>query len=294
MSDANAVWRRIIDDNDDEPTERWNPISTHLTRLTEDRPKGWWYWRAAGHMRVRLGHPDQGVTDYGKAIDIRPDDGWSWLARGLARKNLNRLEPAPRRPHTRRHASGTERVVEPRGVCPRRDSGHTLLLGRSGSRVRSLVGVGEDSTAIPWYFHAALRLYSGDKPGYRRACHAMLERFGKTRDPFVASLAAHACSLGVDSGVDASRIVELAEQASRDKPQDCWSLYTLAAALRRAGRLDTALARLEQAVRVNPEWTCTPLIASRPRAERDRSPGACEQGTRASRDERKSINRHQR
>ena len=208
---------------------------------------------------MRLGHPDQGVTDYGKAIDIRPDDGWSWLGRGLARKNLNRLEPAL--------VDLTRGVaLEPNVVSAWSMLGEILGTLKRWDEAASAFDrwseLGGDSNAIPWYFHAALRLYSGDKPGYRRACHAMLERFGKTRDPFVASLAAHACSLGVDSGVDASRIVELAEQASRHKPQDCWSLYTLAAALRRAGRLDTALARLEQAVRVNPEWTCTPLIAA--------------------------------
>ena len=43
---------------------------------------------------MRLGHPDQSEADYDKAIDARPDDGWSWLGRGLARKSRNQAEPA--------------------------------------------------------------------------------------------------------------------------------------------------------------------------------------------------------
>ena len=259
LRDANALWSQITDDDEDEPTDRWNPISTHLTRLTEDRPKSWWIWRAAAHMRVRLGHPDEAETDYGKAIAIQPDDGWSWLGRGFARKNLNHLEPAL--------ADLTRGVVLEPGVVSAWGARGEILgtlkrWDEAASAYDRWSELGGVSNAIPWYFHAALRLYAGDQPGYRRACQTMFERFGKTSDRFVASLIAHACSLGADSGVDATRVVELAEQASRANPRDSWSLYTHAAALRRAGRLDEALAKLEQAVRVNPEWNCAPLIAA--------------------------------
>ncbi len=259
LGEANAHWSQIIDDNDNEPTERWNPIATQLTRLTEEHPKSWWFWRAAGHMRIRLGHPDEAETDYGKAIDIQPDDGWSWLGRGFARKNLNHLEPAL--------ADLTRGVaLEPSNPSAWGARGEILGTLKRWDEAASAYDrwseLGGVSNAIPWYFHAALRLYAGDEPGYRRACQTMLERFGKTGDPFVASLVAHACCLGADSGVDARRVVELAEQASRAKPRDGWSLYTYAAALRRSGRLDEALAKLEEAVRINPEWNGAPLIAA--------------------------------
>ena len=259
LSEANALWRQIIDDNDNEPTDRWNPIAMQMTRLTEERPKSWWVWRAAGHMRVRLGQRDEADIDYGKAIDLQPDDGWSWLGRGFARKNLNHLEPA---------LVDLTRGVALEPTVPDAWGARGEILGtlkrwdESASAYDRWSELGGVPNAIPWYFHAALRVYAGDQPGYRRACQTMLERFGKTGDPFVASLIAHACCLGADSGVDATRVVELAEQATRAKPRDSWSLYTHAAALRRAGRLDETLAKLAQAVRLNPEWNCTPLVAA--------------------------------
>ena len=90
----------------------------------------------------------------------------------------------------------------------------------------------------------------------------MLERFGATRDPFFASLVAHAATLGPDSGVDPGVVIKLAEQTARTNPQDGWLVYTVGAALRRAGRLDEAVTRLDQAARATPDWAGTPLIAA--------------------------------
>ena len=94
LADANSHWKMVIDDIDEPRTDRWNTISTHLARLTESRPESWWFWRAWGHLRMRLGHPDQAEADYDKAIAAKPDDGWSWLGRGLARKSRNQAESA--------------------------------------------------------------------------------------------------------------------------------------------------------------------------------------------------------
>ena len=186
-------------------TERWNTIANHLSRLTESRPKSWWFWRARGHVRMRAGHPDQAEADYGKAIEVQPDDGWSWLGRGLARKNRGQKQPAL--------ADLTRSVaLEPNVPSAWAMRGEIL-----GSLIRwdeaaeaydRWSALGGDPGAIPWYYHTILRLYTGDHPGYRRACQAMMDRFGTTTDPFVASLAAHACSLGADSGVDFGRVVE--------------------------------------------------------------------------------------
>ena len=58
------------------------------------------------------------------------------------------------------------------------------------------------------------------------------------------------------------RVVELAGRAARAKPRDGWSIYTLGAALRRVGRLDEAISKFDQAARVDPSWSGTPLIAA--------------------------------
>ncbi len=144
----------------------------------------------------------------------------------------------------------------------RRDPGQPFALGRSGGGLQSLVGPGGHPQAIPWYYHTSLRLYAGDQPGYRHACQEMINRFGTTTDPFVASLVAHACSLGNDSSVDLNHVIDLAGLAAHGKPRDGWSMYTLGAALRRAGRFNEAVSRLDQAARVEPSWTGTPLIAA--------------------------------
>ena len=116
--------------------------------------------------------------------------------------------------------------------------------------------------SIPWYFHAALRLYAGDQPGYRRACQTMLERFANDQRSVSPSLVAHAATLGARLRRRPGRVVKLAEQAARTNPRDSWVVYTVGAALRRAGRLDEAVTRLDQAAHVNPDWPGTPLIAA--------------------------------
>jgi tetratricopeptide (TPR) repeat protein len=257
--EANALWPLVMDDHDEPLTERWDSISTHLSALTENHPKSWWFWRARGHLRMRGGRPELAEADYDKAIEIQPDDGWSWLGRGLARKNRNQKEPAL--------ADLTRSVaLEPKVASAWAMRGEILgtliRWDEAAEAYNRWSALGGDPGPIPRYYHALLRLYAGDRPGYRDACQAMMDRFGTTTDPFVASLAAHACSLGTDSGVDLDRVIDLAGRAARRKPNDGWSIYTLGAALRRAGRLNEAISTFDQAARVDPAWTGTPLIAA--------------------------------
>ena len=89
-----------------------------------------------------------------------------------------------------------------------------------------------------------------------------MDRFGTTTDPFVASLAAHACSLGTDRR---GRLRPRHRTGRAGRPRQTTrrlvDLY-LGAALRRAGRLDEAISKLDQAARVDPSWSGTPLIAA--------------------------------
>ncbi len=256
---ANAQWKQVLDAVDEPATDRWNTVSAHLSRLTNSRPEGWWFWRARGHVSMRLGHPDQAENDYDKAIAARPNDGWSWLGRGLARKSRNQAEPA-----IADFAQCAK--LEPNVPTSWAARGEILgTLGRWDEAARAFdrwCALGGEPLVIPWYFHAALRLYAGDQPGYRRACQTMIERFGTTSDPFHMSLVAHAATLGSDSGVDPGRVVKAAEQAARTNPRDIWLVYTVGAALRRAGRLDEAVTSLDQAARIKPDWSGTPLIAA--------------------------------
>ena len=67
----------------------------------------------------------------------------------------------------------------------RRDPWATSIAGAK-RRNLTITGrqLGGDAGPIPWYYHAALRLYANDEPGYRHACQTMMERFGSTTDAF--------------------------------------------------------------------------------------------------------------
>jgi WD40 repeat protein/tetratricopeptide (TPR) repeat protein/tRNA A-37 threonylcarbamoyl transferase component Bud32 len=258
-TDANRIWSSLINDDDETRVDRWNSMSAHLTRLTENRSECWWFWRARGQVRKRLVHPDQAEADFGEAIHLNPKDGWSYLGRGLVRKSRGSIEPA---------LSDLSRSVE---LEPNVSTawGHrgelNGLQGRwnqAASDFARWYALGGDPLPVPLYFHALLRLYANDPPGYRRACMTMWERFRTTSDPFAAALLAHACSLAPDCGVNPDRVLEFAQKATRDKPKDSWTLFTLASALRRANQPELALAKLEEAMKVDPNWPGTPLIAA--------------------------------
>ena len=256
---ATEQWRRVIDDHDEPRIDRWNAAVTHLSLLIERRPECWWLWRARGHLRMRMGHPDQSEADFDKAINVRPDDSWSWLGRGLARKSQNQTEPALT--DLARSAALEPRVATGWGA-------RGEILGAKG-RWDEAAGdfarwsaSGGDPVAIPWYFHALLRVYAKDHHGYRQACATMWERYSNTSDPFIAALLAHACSLGPDCGVALERVIALAEKAASAMPEDGWALFTLGAALRRAGRFEQAITKFDEATRTSPRGTYVPLIAA--------------------------------
>jgi tetratricopeptide (TPR) repeat protein len=99
-----------------------------------------------------------------------------------------------------------------------------------------------------WCLYALLRLKAGDAVGYRRACTALMERQAKKGDTRTAFLTAWAASLSGDSGVNRERLVELAQRAVTHEPRDADYLCTLGAALFRAGDLDAAARRLDEAL----------------------------------------------
>ena len=103
-SEAEAIWASLIDDQDEWRQDRLAATSAHLRRLGNDNPDGWWFWRARGLVQMQTGHPDQAESDYGHAIQIEPDDAWSYLGRGLARKKLGRADDGARRPRPGRRA----------------------------------------------------------------------------------------------------------------------------------------------------------------------------------------------
>jgi tetratricopeptide (TPR) repeat protein len=120
-----------------------------------------------------------------------------------------------------------------------------------------------------WCLYALLRLHNGDAAGYRRACAALMERQEKRGDTRTAFLTAWAGSLSGDSGVNGERLVELARRAVTHEPRDADYVCTLGAALFRAGELDAAARRLNEALHLRSrrdsahEWLWLALVRCR-------------------------------
>ncbi len=140
--------------------------------------------------------------------------------------------------------------------------------GRAQAELGHWKEAGDDFAAVvdrapeeaeAWCLYAVLRLYQGDRPGYRRACAALLEQHQKGEPARVqrSYLTAWTCVLSADSGVKAERLVELAKQAVEREPGDPDYLCTLGAALFRAGDFKSAAGRLNEAQAIHGLRPCT-------------------------------------
>jgi len=97
--------------------------------------------------------------------------------------------------------------------------------------------------------YAAVLLLSGDEPGYRQHCAAMLERSGQ---PGVRPYhAARACTLAPDSVQDAALPATKAADELKQFGSQFWSLTEQGVLAYRTGRYDEAAAFLEQSLKAD-------------------------------------------
>jgi WD40 repeat protein len=101
----------------------------------------------------------------------------------------------------------------------------------------------------PWIISL---MAAGDDPGLEHACSELLDRFGKTDNPVFANRVAWLCSLAPAALTDRETPVRLAELAVRDGHLaggfSC--LNTLGLALYRAGRIEEAIRRLKEGIKL--------------------------------------------
>jgi tetratricopeptide (TPR) repeat protein len=94
---------------------------------------------------------------------------------------------------------------------------------------------------------ALLCLRADDRPGYRAACAAALDRQEKKSNP-AYYFVVWASVIAPDSGIDPARLVDLAQSAVESAPKDPDCLTAYGAALYRAGRWEDAQRTLARAV----------------------------------------------
>ena len=94
---------------------------------------------------------------------------------------------------------------------------------------------------------------SGDLPGYRSAAGKLVSQYSKTSDPNSLNNVAWYCTYAPDAVTDLAVPVQMAEKALAGYPPDQkrLALNTLGAALYRAGRIDEAIARLDESVKAS-------------------------------------------
>jgi eukaryotic-like serine/threonine-protein kinase len=119
-----------------------------------------------------------------------------------------------------------------------------------GQRDQAVVYTGKliplrPSDNILWMTHASFLLRAGDTKGYRLACKEMIDRFGHTKDPFIAHRVAWTCLLLPDAVSDQKLLMELAQRSVDGAPRDPWTGMTLGLAHYRAGQFEQAVKALQ-------------------------------------------------
>ena len=191
--------------SDAEAAGQWFAAAWNLDRLLADAPDDPDLRRRRAVAAAKLGDWRRAADDAGRAVRVEPTNPENWYQRGVALGQLGVWDRA---------AADFARAVR------LRDDPH------------GAVGLA-----------AKVRLEAGDVAGYRRACRELIA--APPDDPVGARLAAWACVLSPESGVDVAAVLRLAEAGLKPNPADPAAATTHAAALLRAGRTDDAVGKLK-------------------------------------------------
>jgi WD40 repeat protein/tetratricopeptide (TPR) repeat protein len=191
----------------------WADAAAHLTPLIEAQPYRWRLWARRGRAWLEAGESDKAVADLTFAIDRGAEDPSVWLDRGNAHAEQG---------HFREAAA---------------DFAHA---GTMGEHVE------------PW--QALALLGAGDRPGYRAACARILRFLNQQTQPsYVVERLTWPLVLPAGENLDLSTPIAHLEKTVADNKTDSEALRTLGAALLRAGKIDDAVRRLDEACRLEPD-----------------------------------------
>jgi superkiller protein 3 len=224
----------------------------------------------------RLGHLDDTIKEYAKAVKIEPSEWTHW--RGLATAHRMKREWAeaklayskaielhPRditliealaRVHSQlkewelaAHDYETAVELASNNAWLRMSLAQAYLeAGKLDEASRCLEQMAKANTndELPELRMATIQLLRGDKAKYQAICERLLGRFEQAKNAQTANNVAWACSLAPDAVKDLGRAVRLAQRAVDLQRGNGSYLDTLGAVLYRANDLEGCISRLSQ------------------------------------------------
>jgi WD40 repeat protein/tetratricopeptide (TPR) repeat protein len=191
---------------------QWDKAVADLTSVLEQKKDDWSVWYLRAKALARRGDNEKVVADASRAIELEPKAGAPLILRGESYLKLKQFE---------------------KGMA---DYAQAVRLGAT-------------SNFTPLE-QTLLLAAIGDRAGYGRACAALVEENADATEPSNLNNAAWVCVYLPDALPDLAPAVALAEKACGGR-KEYLQLNTLAAVLYRAGKVDEALQRFEEAMKLH-------------------------------------------
>ncbi len=170
-----------------------------------------------GKMHAAVQRWDDANTAFTEAVELHPEHGAVWYARGDMFAHLGLWDLA---------SADFAREFEP--TTP--------------------------DSSYRWYRHALLRLHLGDEQGYRDICRGMQQRFQGTSNRQIVAEMVRTRVLVPDDETDTQHLVGLARSAADTAPGLWYELYVLGIAHYRAGQYEEARQQLQASLGGQPDW----------------------------------------
>jgi WD40 repeat protein/tetratricopeptide (TPR) repeat protein/serine/threonine protein kinase len=196
--------------------ELWDRAAAEFTRAAKVRADDLLLRTERARWHERQGKWKEAVADWAGAIRASPKDVNLRLERGLA-------------------------------------AAHIALWSESAVDLAKAIELKPEDPEYVGYCGPVL-LLSGDAAGYRKLCAKVLKRFGQTKNPRAAYLAARIWGLSADSGIKPAEGLRLASLALQTSPKTPWCLHALGMAHLRAGEYKQATQRLRESLDADPTW----------------------------------------
>jgi tetratricopeptide (TPR) repeat protein/tRNA A-37 threonylcarbamoyl transferase component Bud32 len=246
------------------------------TEALRRAPKVAWLYKNRGFAHFKKGDRDRAIADCTESLRLDRGDADAYLTRGLVYAAKGdpgraiadytealRLDPKLAAAYGNRASAYAAKGEAARARADLEKAGKIdpslvsfdargTALARQGLWAEAAAAFGDLTATEPdnpagWYHLAIARLGGGDLPAYRRVCGTMRERFGGTKDPYVASTLLDACLTGPDAVEADEGLARLAEVAA---PWFKGNERLAGAVAYRRGRYEEAVRHFDEAGKV--------------------------------------------